>query len=225
MKISIIAFACLISASAFAQQYTFKVGGLYSQPNTSSTDISGPSTPTGLSLSAKDQSSVFFSISRTLTDNFSVELSAGLPPTYDVTVKINNASLPSNVQAMNGNVVAKVRQVGPSLFVNYTLFEKSAAFRPYIGLGVNYSAFDKIDSTPEGDALNGGATSITQRDAWGIAYQAGFGYRVSGPWTVNFGIGTTELKSKMTSNTLGIVRTADMTLRPVVTTLSMGYDF
>lgn len=226
MKISIIALACLASASAFAQQQTtVKVGALFSQPNSSSSDISGPFTPSGLSLDVKSQSSLYFSIARSLTDNWGVELAAGLPPTHDVAVKVNNATLPPSTQAMAGSIVAKARQVGPSVFANYTFGQRNDLFRPFVGLGVNFSYFDKVDSTTAGNALNGGATSITQKEASGLALQAGFGYRVSGPWSLNFGIGTTQLKTKMTSNTLGIVRTADITLRPVVTTLSVGYAF
>jgi outer membrane protein len=225
-KIVFAALAGLACAGAWAQQTTtIAVGGAFIDPKSSSTDVTGAYTPSGLSLHVHKQNTPYFSITRSFTENLSVELALGVPPTHDVDVQVNNATLPPSIQAASGTVVAKVRQVGPTVFGKYTFGSRSQVLRPYVGLGVNMTSFDKADSTSGGDAFNGGATAITLSKAHGWAACAGLDYKLGGPWTAHLGLATTHLKTTMKSNTLGITRTADITLKPMITTVAIGYTF
>ena len=210
--------------SAMAQ-YTVKLGYTNLQPNSSASDVVGPFTPTGLSLDIRSASTVTFSVSRTVSDQWDLELIIGVPPTHDVAIKVNNPALPASAQALDGQVGAKVRQVAPTLFANYKFMDKSSALRPFIGAGLNYTTFDKRDSTASGDALNGGATSIGLKDSFGLALQAGINYQFDKQWSLTASVSTAQVKTTLTTNTLGVERTADIKFSPTVTTLAIGYSF
>ncbi len=160
-----------------------------------------------------------------MNDQWDVELALGFPPTHDITLTVNNASLPASAQAINGQTGARVRQVAPTLFFNYKFLEKSSAFRPFVGVGVNYTSFDKTSSNAVGNALNGGATSISLEDSIGLALQGGVTYRINNQWSLTAALATAQVKSKITTNTLGIERTADIRFKPRVFTVSVGYSF
>ena len=225
----VISAVCAITASApaFAQTTTVKAGWASVDPNSNASSISGPFTPVdALSLAVKRQSTLFFSISREIDSDWDVELALGIPPTHDVTVVVKNPLLVTpGVSAVNGQVAATVRQVAPTLFANYWLTGKDSAVRPFVGIGVNYTSFDNATSTVVNNMVNGGPTTIKQSDSVGLAFQLGASVKLDGPWSLNAAWSTAQVKTKMTSNTLGIERTADITFQPSVLILSVGYSF
>lgn len=219
---ALFAMAC---GAASAQQNTIRFGYASVQPNSSATDVTGAFTPTGLSLKVQDASTPIFSYVREINDQWDVEFALGAPPAHDVAIVVNNATLPASAQALNGQIGAHVSQIAPTLFANYKFLDKSSALRPFVGVGVNYTRFSPAESTAAGNALNGGPTSLSLEDSLGLAFQIGATYRVSGPWSVTAGVATAIVKTKLTTNTLGIIRTSDITFHPVVLTFCVGYSF
>ena len=214
-------------SAAFAQSTTVNLGLAYIEPNSTATAMSGPFTPVNaLSLKVKNQGTVFFSVARDITANLEVELALGIPPTHDVSVVVlNPAAVPGSVAAQNGAIGAKVRQVAPTLFVNYKFGDSSSALRPFVGLGGNYTKFDKADSTAVNDAINGGATTLKLTDSHGLAAQLGGTFKLNDGWSVTGAVSTAQVKTHLTSNTLGIVRTSDIKFSPTALTLTAGYSF
>lgn len=212
-------------APALAQQNTIKIGIANVQPHSSASDFSGPFTPNGISVEVLGRTTPFFSYSREINDQWDVELALGDSPTHDIALKVTNPSLPASAQAANGQIAAKVRQVAPTLFANYKFFEKNSPLRPFVGVGVNYTRFDKASSTAAGNAFNGGPTSISLEDSIGLALQGGLTYHFDNQWSFSTAVMTAQVKSKITTNTLGIVRTADIKFHPSVLTLAVGYSF
>ena len=217
--------AALAACSAMAQQNTLRVGIANVQPHSSTGDFSGPFTPSGISIEVRDKNTPFFSYSRELNDQWDIEFALGYPPTHDIALVVNNPGLPVSAQALNGQVGAKVRQVAPTLFFNYKFLEKTSAIRPFLGVGINYTSFDHTSSNAAGNALNGGPTSISLEDSVGLALQGGLIYRISNQWSLTASLATARVKSKITTNTLGIERTADIQFHPRVFVLSAGYSF
>ncbi|CAN5496303.1 outer membrane protein OmpW [soil metagenome] len=217
--------AAFAAVPAMAQQNTIKLGISNVQPHSSTSDFSGPFTPSGISLEVRDKTTPFFSYTREINDQWDVELALGVPPTHDIALKINNAGLPASAQALSGQVAARVRQVAPTLFVNYKFLEKTSPFRPFVGVGINYTRFDNTISTVAGNALNGGPTSISLEDSMGLALQGGVTYQINSQWSLSAALATARVKSKITTNTLGIQRTADITFKPRVFTVALGYSF
>ena len=50
-------------------------------------------------------------------------------------------------------------------------------------------------------------------------------WQLSDEWSVSASLATARVKSKITTNTLGIERHADITFKPQVFTVAMGYSF
>jgi len=218
--------ALAASGSALAQSTTLKLGVAYINPNSTATAISGPMTPPNtLSLDVQSATTLFFSAARDIDDNWQGELALGVPPTHDVNlVVLNPAGVPGSVAAMNGTTVAKVKQVAPTLFINYRFLDKTSTFRPFVGLGVNYTYFDP-ESTSAGNAVNGGPTNISLKSSWGLAAQLGVTAKINEAWSVTGAWSTAQVKTTMTSNTLGIQRTADIKFSPSVFIATVGYTF
>ena len=229
-----LALACLCSTTASAQTSadwlkgtTIRGGIAHVAPNSTATDAVGPflpAPPAGVSLEVQNQSTLFFSVARDLTPHVEVELAMGFPPTHDVTAKLA-PSLPSHVQVLNGQVIAKVRQVAPTLFFNYKFGDPGSTWRPFVGAGINYTKFDKRESTAAGNQLNGGPTDIRLSDSWGLAAQAGVSYRLNDQWALNAAVATARVKTHLTATTAGQARKIDIRFRPTVITLSAGYVF
>ncbi|MBG6076187.1 OmpW family protein [Polaromonas sp. CG_9.11] len=224
-----LAFAGILAACAaapsMAQQNTLKLGISNVQPHSGASDVSGPFTPGGISLDVRDKTTPFISYTREISDPWDVELALGIPPKHDIVIKVSNPALPGSAQALSGQVGATIRQVAPTLFVNYKFFEKTSVLRPFVGAGINYTRFNKTRSTAAGDALNGGPSSISLEDSVGLALQAGLAWRLSNEWSVSASLATARVTSKITTNTLGIERHADITFKPQVFTVAMAYSF
>lgn len=225
--LALAAGATMLAGAAQAQSTTFKFGFVNIQPNSSASAMSGPLTPVdALSLKVRDKSTLFLSVAREINDQWELELAAGLPPTHDVEVTVLDATkVPPSVAAQNGSVAAKVRQVAPTVFANYRFGSKDSTVRPFIGVGVNFTAFTPADSTAVGDAVNGGQTNLKLKDSTGLAAQLGVTAKMGGPWSLTGAWSTAQVKTKLTTNTLGIVRTSDITFHPSVFVLALGYSF
>jgi outer membrane protein len=221
------ALTLVAAGSAMAQTTTFKLGLANVEPNSSASPVTGPFTPVdALSLKVQSQSTVFFSASREIDSHWEAELALGLPPTHDVSlVVLNPTAVPGSVAAQDGALSAKVRQVAPTAFANYRFGDSSSQIRPFVGVGLNFTKFDKTESTAVNDAVNGGPTTIKLKDSIGPALQVGVTAKLGGPWSVTGVWTTARVRTTMTTNTLGIERTADILFHPSVFILAVGYSF
>ena len=72
----------------------------------------------------------------TLSRTFAVELALGYPPL----AKVQGRGLPSvGSVPYNGQVVSSARWIAPTLFLEYNFLSPDSLFRPYLGVGVNYT--------------------------------------------------------------------------------------
>jgi outer membrane protein len=227
LSLTLVAVGSMLACTSSMAQYTVQVGGAYVDPNSSATTAVGPLTPLGaISLQVKPQSTLFFSVAREINDKWDLQLALGMPPIHDVALKVTNAAaLPASVAAQDGVIISKVTQIAPALFANYKFGEAGDTFRPFVGLGVNYTKFDPADTTPANDAINGGPTKIKLSDSWGLAWQAGAVYQINKKWSVSGTYSSADVKTTVTTNTLGIERKLDVTFDPAVFILAVGYSF
>ncbi len=75
------------------------------------------------------------------------------------------------------------------------------------------------------DAVNGGPTNLKLEDALGLALQLGVTAKLGGPWSITGSWSTAQVKTRLTTNTLGLLRSADITLRPSLFIIAVGYSF
>ncbi len=219
--------ALLALCGAASAQWTVRAGVTHVAPNSSATDAVGPmlpGPPSGISVDVKNQSTLFLSIAREINPNMELELALGYPPTHDVNAKIAS-SLPPHIVAFNGQKLAEVRQIAPTLFFNYKFGDANSQWRPFVGVGINYTNFDKRTSTAANNALNGGPTDIRLSDSWGLAGQVGLSYRINDRWSITGAVATARVKTKLTTTTAGVQRNIDIRFHPTVFTIAAGYTF
>lgn len=227
LSLSLLAAGTLLASTHAMAQYTVQLGAIYLDPNSAAGTTTGPLTPVGaLSLTVKPQTTLFFSVARDITEHVDVQLSLGYPPEHDVVLKIVDATpLPASVAAQNGVLVSRTRQIAPTLFANYKFGSADSKFRPFVGVGVNYTKFEPTESTAANDAISGGKTNISMTDSWGLAWQAGAAYKFDKNWSISGTYATAHVNSTITTNTLGVVRNLDVSFRPITFTVAVGYSF
>ena len=213
--------------STLAAPITLKLGWADVNPKSSASPVAGPFTPADtLGLKVQPQSTLFFSAATDIDSNVELELSLGVPPKHDGTLVIlKPTGVPGSVAALDGQVLSRVRQVAPTLFANYKFGGSASQFRPFVGVGLNFTRFDQTESTAVNDAMNGGPTTIKLKDSFGPAFQLGASVKLGGPWSLNGSWSTARVQTKLMTNTLGIVRTSEILFHPSVFVLALGYSF
>lgn len=136
------------------------------------------------------------------TDNISAELLCCVA-THDVT-------------AAGGAVdLGEVTHFPPTVTLKYR-WTNFGQFEPYVGAGVNYTAF--IDSDPPA------GLSVDYDDSFGPALQLGFDYRLDEHWGVNFDVRRIWINTDVTIS--GAVNaTDDVDINPWVLSTSVAYRF
>jgi len=220
---SLIGLAALLGlcGAAQAQHHSVYVGGGYFDINSKSDPlVGGAATPTPVNLRVGDSSTLGFGYVYQVSDAWAVELALGLPPRHKV--------YGEGFIAPFGQV-SSVKQVCPTVFVNYHFGEIAPRLRPVAGVGLNYTHFKDMRSTPSGDAASGGPTTIDLSDSWGLAVHGGLSYQLSERLSLTGMVAYADVQSDLTATTRtssgNVVRTTRIDFRPVVYTLSLGYHF
>ncbi|WP_336079936.1 OmpW/AlkL family protein [Thalassospira sp. CH_XMU1448-2] len=136
-----------------------------------------------------------------LTDNLALELIAATTK-HDLTWQNPNLDAGS------------VRLLPPTLTLQYHFMPESR-WSPYVGAGINYTFF--YDSKP------GQFNSVKYEDGFGYAFQAGFDYAISGPWSVNLDVKKIFLDTDISIN--NGANTSKAHLDPWVFGVGIGYRF
>ncbi len=212
--------ACSLAAAA--EDNSLRVGAYFVQYNVHAQDVSGRFVPSGVNLDVKDLSTAYFGYVRRLSPQWDLEFAAGVPPVTK-TVGKGPATLGSVPYA--GQEIGTSKWFAPTVLLEYKFLDESSAFRPFVGLGVNYTHFYDNNSTAAGNAANGGPTSISLSDSVGAAGTVGFSYRVQGPWHVYGSYSMSQVRSNLTATTAGLQRRTTIDFRPSAAVVSVGYSF
>jgi outer membrane protein len=215
---------CAGCVSAAADEYMSDVRlGSYSVfYHTSADDISGPYVPPGVNLKAENLETLYFGYIVHLPENFAIELAMGWPPL----AKIKGQG-PATLGSVpyNGQVISSARWIAPTLLFEYNFLPATATWRPYIGAGVNYTTFYDRDSTAAGNAASGGPTKLSLTSSVGPAVTAGVTYRISDRWAAHASYSWSQVKTNLTADTDGMIRTSRISFGPQALIVSVGYSF
>jgi outer membrane protein len=152
----------------------------------------------------EDASSLGLNFSYFMTDNLSVELLAAYPFTHDIRLKDG------------GDLVAKTDHLPPTLSLQWHFMPQST-FKPYVGLGINYTDFFNTKTT---GPLEG--TSLSLGSSWGWEGEIGADVMLNENWLLNASVRYIDIdtKARLDGTSLGTVE-----IDPLVTTLAIGYKF
>ena len=223
MKIHHFAACALLgmtSLAAHSQQNTVRVGAARIMVHSESADFTsnGPAflTPQPAGVSIADASTLLLSYSRALDDHWDVELALGAPPSQEVLGRGTLAPF---------GVIAKVKQAGPTVFLNYTFGAKDSKLRAFVGVGANHTRFYDGKSTDSGMLASGGPTRIELTNSTGAAGQVGLDYHFDPRWSLHASVVKVKVKSKLTATTGSIERKTEIDFKPIVATLCLGFSF
>jgi outer membrane protein len=215
---------CAGCASAVADEYwnDVRLGSYSVFYHTSADDLSGPYVPPGVNLKAENLETLYLGYVVHLPENFAVELAMGWPPL----AKIKGQG-PATLGSVpyNGQVISSARWIAPTLLFEYNFLPASATWRPYIGLGVNYTTFYDRDSTAAGNAASGGPTKLSLTSSVGPVVTGGVTYRISDRWGAHASYSWSQVKTDLSADTDGIIRTTRISFGPQALIVSVGYSF
>jgi outer membrane protein len=215
-------FAVPAAADDQTWNNSFRLGSFAIFYHTSADDLQGPYVPAGVNFKAKDLETLYVGLVRRVSSDFDVELALGYPPLSKV-----EGRGPATVGSVpyDGQIVSSARWLSPTLFLEYKFLPESSALRPYIGVGVNYTAFYSRDSTAAGDAGLGGPTRLSLTSSVGPAGTVGLSYDVSGHWHLYTSYSISRVNTNITADTDGVERTTRIKFGPQAWVVSVGYSF
>lgn len=138
------------------------------------------------------------------TPNVGIEVLAALP--FEHNIRLDGL----------GNV-GSTKQLPPTVSVQYHFSGTGMPFRPYVGVGLNYTNF--FDTNTRGPLED---SRLSLDDSWGLAGQIGVDIPVAEDWFVNADLRyiDIETKAKLDGDRIGTVK-----VDPTVFGLSLGRRF
>jgi len=133
------------------------------------------------------------------TKNIAAELILTYPQKLDVTLE--------------GTKIGSLKALPPTLTVQYH-FMPDATFRPYVGVGVNYTLFSSVDLTVPGADVDGSSV--------GAALQVGADVKMAEKWFLNFDVKKVYMKTDVTLNG---TKLTTLSVDPVLASVGVGYRF
>jgi outer membrane protein len=198
--------------------------GLYSVfYHVSADPLSGPFVPPGqLKLDVKDVDTLYLAYVRDIGSHFNAELAFGVPP-LTKTVARGPATVGS--VPYDGQVISTARWFSPSLVFNYLFLPPGSLLRPYLGVGVNYTHFYDRQSTPAGNAAAGGPTELDLQNSFGPVATVGVRLRLPRAFSAYVSYSFSRVRTHLQANTLGEIRTTNVSFGPQALVASVGYSF
>ena len=155
-------------------------------------------------LTVKNKTFPEVDISYFFTPNLAAELILTYPQKHDV-----------NVGALN---LGTVKHLPPTLSLQYH-FTGLQGFRPYAGVGLNYTRFSGVNLThPAAGALN------VDKNSFGLAFGAGVDVEVGGGWLLNVDVKKVHIHTEVTTASSG-AHVANLKIDPTLFSIGVGKRF
>ena len=177
-----------------------------------------------MSASASGTTTAALILGHMYTDNLGLVLDIGIPPQTNISM--------SQAILTKGTVqdIGSVKLWSPMLVGRYYFLDASAAFRPYVGAGVTYTAFKSLSLNTVGQGLAPNGASIDS--AWGWVASAGFNYEFKDSnYFLTGSLSYIDTKTTMRVNNLvdpapvGPASTTNLKLANTISFLGIGYRF
>src|SRR5207253_4696539 len=153
------------------------------------------------------------------TDHIGLELLAATPFQHQVGIK-------GLGPALDGKL-ADIKQLPPTLSLQYYPLDASSRFQPYAGVGINYTMFFGEDLTSQ--RKSEGFSNLKLKDSVGIAGQLGFDYMITDHMLFNASVWYVDIDTQATVDgptALGVGQTkVDVDVSPWVYMVGVGYKF
>lgn len=208
----------LAVAAPFANAYeagdiVVRAGAITVDPHEDSSEISagGVDLP-GTAATLDSDTQLGLNFMYMATDNIGIELLAATPFTHTVGTK-----------GLGGLKLGELKHLPPTLSAVYYPLDKSSAFQPYAGIGINYTWFFDTELSSEAEAA--GFNGLDVDDSWGLAYQLGMDYMLTDNVMLNAQVRYIDIDTTATTY-LGAAKVdVDVDVDPFVYMVGLGYKF
>ncbi|WP_063700214.1 OmpW/AlkL family protein [Pseudoalteromonas gelatinilytica] len=214
-KLSIALLTSLLALSPVANaNLSVNVGAINVNPDNDSSKINEAPT---LGLSADDDTQLGITVDYALDDNWVIELVAATPFSHDV----------QGAGGLAGNKIATIKHLPPTLLAQYHFLDSTYKFRPFVGVGLNYTTFfDEQPSAALKATLGTDDVEVKLDDSFGIAAQAGFNYMMSENWGLHGMVSLIDIETDATVYADGAkALTSTVKIDPVVAMFGVKYKF
>ncbi|MBV4493217.1 OmpW/AlkL family protein [Pseudomonas oryzicola] len=219
---SLVALA-LAAPAAHAYQagdMILRAGAITTAPNESSGDLKFDGNKvSGTKATLDSDTQLGLTFAYMLTDHVGLELLAATPFKHTVGVKGLGGGLDGKL--------ADIKQLPPTLSLQYYPMEPSSKFQPYAGVGINYTLF--FDEDLSSARKQQGFSNLKLQDSVGIAGQLGMDYMLTDNLLVNAAVWYVDIDTKATvdgPSALGFSKTkVDVEVDPWVYMVGLGYKF
>lgn len=154
-----------------------------------------------------------------LSNKLGVELLAATPFSHEVGVTGLGGGLDGKL--------ADIKHLPPTLSLVYYPLDTASAFKPYLGLGINYTTFFQEDLSSTRKAQGFGGLKLD--DSYGLALQVGADYMLGDKWMLNAQVRYIDIETDATvkgPGALGIQKTkVNVDVDPWVYMIGLGYKF
>ena len=196
------ALCALTSGAAMAQNYPQDGKWMVRARAVHLDSANKDSTP--LDLSVNNKMIPELDISYFFTPNFAAELILTYPQKHDVRA--------------GGTKIGSLKHLPPTLLAQYH-FTQLGAFKPYVGVGINYTRFSSVKFDPAVDAA---LNPSVKKNSFGPALQIGFDYALDKNWSINFDVKKVYIKTDVRS--FG-TKVGTFKVDPVLVGVGLGYRF
>ena len=159
---------------------------------------------TGLDLSVNNKVIPELDISYFFTPNIAAELILTYPQKHDLRA--------------GGVDIGSLKHLPPTLLAQYH-FTNFGGFKPYVGVGINYTNFSSVNFDP---AVQAALNPSIKRNSWGAALQVGFDIPLTKQLSLNFDVKKVYIKTDVYS---GNVKAGTFKVDPVLVGVGLGYRF
>ncbi|MGH2291264.1 MULTISPECIES: OmpW/AlkL family protein [Pseudomonas] len=219
---SLVALA-LAAPAAHAYQagdMILRAGAITTAPNESSGDLKFDGNKvSGTKATLDSDTQLGLTFAYMLTDHIGLELLAATPFKHTVGVKGLGGGLDGKL--------ADIKQLPPTLSLQYYPMEPNSRFQPYAGVGINYTLF--FDEDLSSARKQQGFSNLKLQDSVGIAGQLGMDYMLTDNLLVNASVWYVDIDAKASVNgptALGYSKTkVDVDVDPWVYMVGLGYKF
>jgi outer membrane protein len=190
-----VAFVGGYAADASAQDspWQFRIGSTSIKPKSNNSPV----------VNVDDNSSLTFTVSYYFKDNWAFEILAAVPFEHDI-------------ELLDGTVVGDTEHLPPTFTIQYH-FRPNDRFRPYAGLGINYTTFTSESTT---GPLAGSDLSLDS--STGLAVQVGADFMINDNWLINVDLRSIDIESDAELDGSPLTTVA---IDPSVFGVNVGYRF
>ena len=194
-----------------AGSWIVRAGGIFVSANSSS----HTNTAVDVKLNVSDNQQLGLTGTYMFTDNIGVELLAATPFSHSI-----DARVPALADKGALGETVKVKQLPPSLYVQYYFLDKDAGSRPYIGAGINYTRF--FDATIKNDVIS---DLRVKKHSVGPVLNAGIDIKLTDSLYFNTALWYTHIRTKANFKALGKEHEVAIKLDPLVAFAGLAYHF